>query len=117
MIKHITGTGGVTVLVGGWGVPSINMNAPSAGIVRYNGNNRTLEVYDGCSWYDIDVHQVQLGLDTDTVEILNWARQKRAQEQKLEQLADQYPAVKSLKEKLDLICHIVESETPKQEVV
>jgi hypothetical protein len=110
MIKHITGSRGVTVLVAGWDSPSINMNAASAGIVRYNGNNQTLEVYDGYSWFAINVTQVQLGLDTDTVEILNWARQKKVQEQKLEQLVDQYPAVKSLKEKLDLICHIVESE-------
>lgn len=87
MIKGITGR------------PYINMNNPSAGIVRYNGNSQNLEVYDGYNWITMP-----LELDTDTVMLLGWACKKRTEEIERDLLAHTNPTIK------DLIKQIEEKE-------
>ncbi len=69
----------------------IDMTRPSAGMVRYNGNN--FEVYDGNSWIIIPSGDAQVSLDGVTLESLQWVRRKMTEEKRLEELAKSYPSV------------------------
>lgn len=67
------------------------MNNPSAGMVRYNGNN--LEVYDGNSWLTMSSSIPQVELDSNTQAVLAWAREKMAEEARIKELAAKHPTV------------------------
>ncbi len=69
----------------------IDMTRPSAGMVRYNGNN--FEVYDGNSWIIIPSGDAQVSLDGVTLESLQWVRRKMTEEKRLEELAKSHPSV------------------------
>ena len=81
-----------------------------SGHVRWNGNNREFEVADpNGSWHRIDP-TVELDSPPNVAEVIEWARKKMEFEKKLEKLANQYPAVKDAKEKLEIIMKLVEQE-------
>lgn len=103
----------------GWGLqntgfapltPYVNMSNSSAGMIRYNGNNQSIEVYDGTMWYSL-TGTMNLEFTTEVKELLDWAKQKREQEQRIQHLADKYPAVKDAKEQLDILMTLVEKHS------
>lgn len=97
--------GGVGINVNGGtmnSAPYINMNSPSAGMMRYNGNGNNVEVYDGTSWHIMYSSQVQISLDNDTYDLLAWARKKRDEERDLERQAADNPTIKDLADKVKL---------------
>ena len=97
--------GGVGVNVSGGAMnsaPYINMNSPSAGLMRYNGNGNNVEVYDGTTWHIMYSSQVQISLDNDTYDLLSWARKKRDEERELERQAADNPTIKDLANKVKL---------------
>ena len=97
--------GGVGVNVSGGSMnsaPYINMNSPSAGLMRYNGNGNNVEVYDGTTWHIMYSSQVQISLDNDTYDLLSWARKKRDEERELERQAADNPTIKDLANKVKL---------------
>lgn len=100
MIRGLTG--GKHIIVTGGNPPTtyINMNNPSAGLVRYNGNNNSVEVYDGMTWITMQSSYANVELDADTQLLLEWARKKRAEEFEREQLAITNPAIKDLVEQI-----------------
>lgn len=104
MISGLTSGAGV-VVNGGYSPPYINTSAPSAGIVRYNNSN--LEVYDGSSWRMLSTGIAQVSLDANAQSVIQWANKKMAEEAEIIALASKYPAVKDLKEKLDLVIALV----------
>jgi hypothetical protein len=77
----------------------INMSSPSAGMVRYNGMN--MEVYDGAGWLNIST-TANISLNADTSGLLEWARKKRNEEQKIEKLKDNPAIADLLKQKADI---------------
>lgn len=93
MIKNITGTGGITVAGSYPSYPYINMNNVSAGMVRYNGNSQNFEIYDGSTWMTLSSGAATVSLDYEVQNILNWAKAKMAEEQRLNELADKHPTV------------------------
>ena len=96
MIKNIIGGSGMTVAGGNSSYPYVNMSNPSAGMVRYNGNNQTFEVYDGSSWLSVTGNYTQIELDNDTKILINWAKAKRAEEEYLKKQAETNPTIKDL---------------------
>ena len=97
--------GGVGVNVSGGAMnsaPYINMNSPSAGLMRYNGNGNNVEVYDGTTWHIMYSSQVHISLDNDTYDLLSWARKKRDEERELERQAAENPTIKDLANKVKL---------------
>jgi hypothetical protein len=97
MIKNIIVGPGLQLSIG---PPTyINMSSPSAGMVRYNGMN--MEVYDGAGWLNIST-TANISLDTDTSGLLEWARKKRDEEQKIEKLKDNPAIADLLKQKADI---------------
>jgi hypothetical protein len=91
MIKTIMNGAGINVSNGIHSTLYIDMTRPSAGMVRYNGNN--FEVYDGNSWIIIPSGDAQVSLDGVTLESLQWVRRKMTEEKRLEELAKSHPSV------------------------
>lgn len=94
-----------------WQVDRQYLLPAQSGQVRWNGNLKVFEVCDNGSgaWYKID-NSVELSCDPQTHQILEWAKKKMVEDERIEKLAKEYPAVKDAKEKLDIIIKLVQDE-------
>ena len=116
MIKSVTGGNGIFASVSS-GAPYINMSNPSAGTVRYNGNNQNFEVYDGNIWMTISTGHVSIELDPSLRNVIDWARQQMAQEVEWKHvaaanptMADALEELKRVQEKVKVIHALVKTE-------
>ncbi len=77
-------------------MPYINMSAPSSGMMRYNGNNQCMEVYDGSSnvWIQLYGKTVDINVNGDAVVAVEWAKKRMREEMEWENLAVTNEAVK-----------------------
>jgi hypothetical protein len=100
MIKGITGGVGVTVQNGGNSYPYVPMNSnnPIQGMIRINGQDT--QVFDGSSWLNLGTSYASVNLDSDTLEIINWARKAMEEDRELERLAKENPAVNAALENM-----------------
>lgn len=80
------------LFVGDPGKPYVGSNGPAAGMVRYNTGTQALEAFDGMVWMRIATDQ-SVGLTSDAVDAIHWARDKIIKEQQLKELAKQHPGV------------------------
>lgn len=99
MITQITANNASPLLyvtTGGSSMPYINMNAPSSGMMRYNGNNQSMEVYDGSSnvWIQLYGKSVDINVTGDAVAAVEWAKKQMQEEMEWEKLAVTNEAVK-----------------------
>jgi hypothetical protein len=82
------------------GTNSIYISAASGaqgvGNMRFNTLTQKIEVFDGSNWLTLNIGSVSVGLTSDAESIIQWARQKRAEEFEYERLAKAHPAVKDL---------------------
>ena len=80
--------------------------------VRWNGQNRCFEVCDNYSnsWYRIE-NNISLQTNPEWEKIFSWASKKMIEEERIEKLASQYPALKDAKERLDIILKLVQDGT------
>lgn len=101
MIKGISGGQGIQISGGNALLPYINMGNQSAGLVRYNGNSQSFEVYDGVSWYSMSNSYPCVELSPDVHELLQWAKRKRDEECRLKELVQQYPVLLDAKKEID----------------
>jgi hypothetical protein len=102
MIKGINSTGRYTVVQGGTSMnPYIPPGGQSAGMVRYNTNMNIMEIYDGQSWKELSTSYASVGLTSEAESLLDWARNKMAEELKYKALANEHPAVKIALENLE----------------
>jgi hypothetical protein len=85
----------------------------SAGMLRYNTQNLYMEVYDGASWIRFGGHaDVNLSPETETT--LAWARKKMQEEQEIEELCKQHPALQDAYDRLQILRALVTRENPTQ---
>ncbi len=77
-----------------------SMSTPSAGIVRYNGNNTSLEIYDGSNWRAMYNYQ-SIDFTTEATEAIEWATKKMREERDRKLLAESHPAIKAALENLE----------------
>ena len=98
MISNISATGNPLLWIssGGSSMPYINMQAPSSGMMRYNGNNQSIEVFDGSSnvWLQMQGKNVDIQLSGEVQAVVNWSRTRMAEELEWEKLAKTNDAVK-----------------------
>jgi hypothetical protein len=80
------------LFVGDPGKPYVGSNGPAAGMVRYNTGTQALEAFDGMVWMRIANDQ-SVGLTSDAVDAIHWARDKIIKEQQLQELAKKHPGV------------------------
>lgn len=101
MIKSITAGPGITVVGGSPNNVYISMGAPSAGMMRYNGSTQNIEVYDGSNWLTMATNYATIQLDSYSLDLLEWAREKKKQEEERKQLAQSSPAIKDLLKQIE----------------
>lgn len=102
MIKNVYGGSYVTVS-GGSGSTYVNgyNGAQGVGNMRYNTTMQKIEVYDGNNWIQMQMPDVMIDLNPEAQSLLAWARKKRDQEQELERLVQNYPALADARENLE----------------
>jgi hypothetical protein len=101
MIKGLTGTCGVTVSAGNTALPYIpsNNSNPIQGMLRISGTD--IEVFNGSGWQQISSSYATVTLDQDIVDVIQWARKKRNEEQELKKLSEENVAIKDLLNQID----------------
>ena len=93
MIKSIVGGAGVNVSGGNASVPYVPMNIenPIQGMIRMWGTD--LQVFNGSSWSVMPSSLATVTLDEYALDMLDWVRQKKKEEEALFSLPNDHPAV------------------------
>ena len=95
MIKYVSSSSPyLMVNSGGSTMSYINMSNPSAGMMRYNGSNQNIEVYDGNIWQMMSGGTATIETSFAANEIFAWAQKRMAEEKEWEKLAETNNAVK-----------------------
>jgi len=94
MIKGITNGYGISVTGGNNALPYVPMNHdnPIQGMIRVWGTD--LQIFNGSSWTLLPSSYSTVTLDSNAVELLEWARKKKREEEVLISLPNDHPAVK-----------------------
>lgn len=97
MIKSIF-PGSVDITIGGGSsaMPYINPTYSGSGMIKYDPASHNFQVNDGHSWVTIPNDDVTIDLSYESKKALEWARRKYREEQELEKLAEDNPAVADL---------------------
>jgi hypothetical protein len=119
MIKGIvTSSKYIEITGGGAGTyvsKSYNSGVHNQGQMMYDLDAQCIKVFDGQHWIVLSTSSATVNMSYQAQTALDWAQKKMEDEAKMKALADQYPAVKDLKEKLDLVLALVKDyETDKQ---
>ena len=101
MIKGLQGITGVSVGGGNTVLPYVgpNANNPMTGMIRIHGTE--MEVFNGSSWQMLSTSYATVGLDQDVLDIVQWARKKRDEENEWYKLASSNEAVRIALEQLE----------------
>jgi len=101
MIKGLAGGVGVKVLGGDTSLPYISMTNenPMQGMMRIWGSD--MQVFDYTGWKTLPSSYATTTLDEHTLELLNWARKKKIEEEVLLSLPNDNPAVKIARENIN----------------
>jgi len=91
----------VTAYMGSNNDPYFSMSAPSAGMLRFNGDTRNTEVYDGNSWRMMSGTSASIGLDPAAEQAISWAIKKMQQEKEWYELATTNEAVRIALDQLE----------------
>lgn len=84
-------------------------NNLSSGMVRYNPTSRSLEAYDGSSWYSLS-QSMTLTLDPELESVVTWAKKKQTEEAELEMLCKKHPGLQEAHERLEIMKQLVKKE-------
>ena len=91
----------ITAYMGSNNDPYFSMSAPSAGMLRFNGDNRNFEVYDGSSWRTMYGTSASVSMSPDAEQAISWAILKMSEEKDWKELAETNQAVKIALENLE----------------
>jgi hypothetical protein len=94
MIKGLTNGAGISVVGGSTSLPYVPMNNenPIQGMMRVWGGD--IQVFNGSSWTNALSSYASITLDTDSLDLLNWVRKKKMEEEVLLSLPNDHPSVK-----------------------
>lgn len=110
MIANLTGLNGVTVTGTRSGMPFVspNPNNPMHGMVRLNNSN--FEVFTGSHWEPVGASYATVELDNDTRAIVEWARHKRQEEWRLDEMCKKYPGLAKSRDSFETFKRLVEDD-------
>ena len=97
MIKGINQGGRYISVTGGMpGSNYINNYSGAQGIgnMRFNTSTQNVEVWDGNNWMTLQTSYATVQLDSESISLLDWAKEKRTEEWKIQELIKTNPAVK-----------------------
>lgn len=116
MITSLSGSSEIMVTGGNAHLPYMS---PPSGIVSaqtvdgrpcYNGDirymNGSYQIFNNGCWSPSSQY-ARVELTSDVLDVLKWVKNKMIQEQQIEKFAEQYPAVKTAKDQLDLVLALV----------
>jgi hypothetical protein len=107
MISGIYGQNGIVITGGGQNPPNyvnndINSAGPGVpGELRVIGNN--IHMWNSGCWTPLHNSMATVELTPEIQSVLSWARIAMKREEELDKLVQEYPAVKSAKENLDIM--------------
>ena len=110
MIKGINQGGRYISVTGGMpGSNYINNYSGAQGIgnMRFNTSTQNVEVWDGNNWMTLQTSYATVQLDSEATSLLDWAKEKRDEEWKMQELIKTNPAVK--------ICLLYTSPSPRDQ--
>ena len=89
--------------------PYVNMysGALILGAVRYNPGAACMEIWDGASWQQFR-DDSSVDLSNEAKDVLEWARQKMQEEQRLEHLMAQHPGLRDLHDRFEVMLRLVQ---------
>jgi hypothetical protein len=118
MIRTISGSKYIQVSGGMFTNPYISPGASGAGMVRWSPSMNCLEVNDGNSWQQIHSAHPMITLTPDAEILLDWVKQKQAEELRIAALAAKHPtvadalaAVQLAKEKLQVVTALCDTDS------
>lgn len=91
----------VTAYMGSNNDPYFSMSAPSAGMLRFNGDNRNMEVYDGNNWRIMSGTSASVSLNPEAEQAISWVLTKMSEEKEWQSMAEKNQAVKIALDKLE----------------
>ena len=91
----------ITAYMGSTNNPYFSMSAPSAGMLRYNGDNSNFEVYDGSSWRSMYGTSASISMNPDAEKAIDWALKQMEREKEWYELASNNEAVRIALEQLE----------------
>ena len=97
MIKGISQGGRYISVTGGMpGSTYINSYSGAQGIgnMRFNTSTQNVEVWDGNNWMTLQTSYATVQLDSEAIGLLDWAKEQRTEEWKIQELIKINPAVK-----------------------
>jgi len=86
--------------------PYISPGSMSAGMMRYNSNTQTIEVYDGNTWLAL-AGSADVSLSPEAQQVMDWAYKKMKEDEQLEVLMEKHPGLKDLHEKFTVMKALV----------
>lgn len=86
--------------------PFVDNSDAFGGLLRWNSQLNQQEVYNGSEWVRFDHETATIDLDYEAHSLLEWAKEKREEEQKLSEMMEQYPALKKAKENFDVVLNL-----------
>ena len=112
MIKGIMGGASITVSGGSVSYPYVPMNSnnPIQGMVRVNGQD--VQVFDGSSWITMGSGYANVELTPEVQSIIDWARKKKQEEERLDELCEKYPGLRKARNNYEVFLKLVQSEEP-----
>lgn len=108
MIKNIFSKNNIIVNQTHGSNAYISPGAQSAGMVRYNTNTSDMEVYNGVAWIRIS-SDVEISLTPETEMILEWAREKMLEEQRIDELCRQHPGLAKARDNYEMFKRLVDT--------
>jgi hypothetical protein len=112
MIKSVTQSGRYTQVSNGNASTYVNGYSGAQGIgnMRFNTTSQSIEVFDGNNWITLNMSYATVGLTGEAESLLDWARQKKDEELRLQEMIKKYPGLKKAKENFDLVLNIVKDD-------
>jgi hypothetical protein len=111
MIKGINSSSRyITVSGGSNSGPYISPGSAGAGMMRWNPNMNQIEINDGNSWLTLSTSYATVEMTPEAESLLDWARQKRDEEAKLQAMMEKYPALKKAKDQFDMLLNLTKDD-------
>jgi hypothetical protein len=120
MIKNIAGGGRYLTVSGGSGSTYVNnfSGAQGVGNMRYNTSSQNIEIYDGNNWVPMQSGYATVTMTPEAESLLDWAKQKRMEEDMNKALAESNPTIadlleqkKRIDEQLNIVKTLIKPET------
>ena len=110
-IQNVNGEHGITCYRTNYGTHYYpNDSMPNDGALRtYAGNIQYYNALTHC-WALLEGDQATVEISMEVQMIMDWARDKMAEDMRIKDLAEKYPALKKAKENFDVVKALVEND-------